>query len=497
MKIINKIWILGLLVICASCNAWLDVAPEDRVMEKDLFKDREGFLTALNGVYIEMNSGSSYGGALSASVVDVMGQYYNSSGEHGYAGYAGYAYDLSGTKSSFDAIWQKTYTQIANLNAILEHCEEDREVLPDLYYNLIKGEALGLRAMFHFDMLRLFGPLWTDKTKESIPYMKSSDRSVQPLLPADSVMNCVMADFKEARNLLKDVDPVITEGARNYSGGENGNDLFYRQYRLNYFAIGALMARASLWQEDYANAKNYAVEVLEAVSGGDGEPLFNLWNKAYADIYPKDNIFYTEVLFALYNSNRSDNVYKTLFASDVNSGYILTLAGDYQSGRVQNMYDDHNDLRFKMWESVTKNNEEICYFTKYENPTSANATETAQNALHDKMIPLVRISELYLILAECVGCIDNQVDVALTDYLNPLRLARGCINVEANSISVLKQAITDEYIRDFIGEGQTFFYFKRNRMENIPDGTLVNGKMNMQMANYVVPLPDSEISQRD
>ena len=41
MNRIKRIWILGLLLIGASCNSWLDVAPEDQIMEKDLFEERE------------------------------------------------------------------------------------------------------------------------------------------------------------------------------------------------------------------------------------------------------------------------------------------------------------------------------------------------------------------------------------------------------------------------------------------------------------------------
>ena len=41
MNRIKRIWILGLLLISASCNSWLDVAPEDQIMEKDLFEERD------------------------------------------------------------------------------------------------------------------------------------------------------------------------------------------------------------------------------------------------------------------------------------------------------------------------------------------------------------------------------------------------------------------------------------------------------------------------
>lgn len=496
MNKIKKLWMLGIVLICSSCNSWLDVAPEDRIMEKDLFNSREGFLMALNGIYVEMNSASAYGASLSTTVVDVMGQYYQCTGDHGYAVYAAYTYGNASAKNGFESVWQKAYSQISNVNVILEHCETDREVLPGVYYNLIKGEALALRAMFHLDLLRLFGPLWSDKDKESIPYVTFSDRRVEPLLTADSVMVCVLADLGNARELLKEVDPVITQGALNYSGGENGNDLFYRQYRLNYYAVSALMARAYLWKQDYAMAKSIAEEVIGAVNDPEN-PLFPLCNIAYTQSSPKDRVFQTEVLFALYNSARTDNVYKRVYSSDLSALSILTLAGNYQSGRLNNLYDDHNDWRYKMWQSLTKDNKEICYFVKYAGVTANNEAEQLINDRFENMIPLIRISELYLIAAECEGCIENHVDIALKKYLNKVRLARGCVDVEVATVADLRKAITDEYIREFIGEGQTFFYFKRNEMQNIPDGSLENGTMNMQLTNYVVPLPDSEISQRD
>lgn len=497
MNKIKRIWILGLLLIGTSCNAWLDVAPEDQIMEKDLFEEREGFLMALNGVYLNMNSSSNYGGNLSAGIIDVMAQYYNcTTAEHNYGVYQSYAYDVKSSKDRFEAVWKTTYSQISNLNAILEHCGDGNPVLPDLYYKLIKGETLGLRAMFHFDMLRLFGPLWTEKDEASIPYQTSSERVVEPLLSADSVLSRVIADLTQAADLLKEVDPVITEGARNQSGGEKGNDLFYRQYRMNYFAVKALLARAYLWKEDYRNAKTCAVEVIDAVAG-EKDPLFPLCTTIYADTAASDNMFATEVLFSLYNSIRTDNIYKTYFTADLNVVNLLTLAGGYQSGRIRTIFDSPDDLRFRMWESVTKEGKEFCCFKKYAEVQTTTDEAKAKAARYAYMIPLIRVSELYLIAAECVGVREGQVNIALEKYLNPLRKARRCISLNVESPTDLNTAIRNEYIREFIGEGQTFYYFKRNKLESIPDGSQPAETLTMQLRNYVVPLPDSETSQRE
>ena len=90
--------------------------------------------------------------------------------------------------------------------------------------------------MLHFDLLRLFGPVYSDQTanQKSIPYQKSSAKEIQPLLPASEVLANVIADLEEAARLLKDADPNVTDGIRNEEENDNGlgkvlqNDLTLR-----------------------------------------------------------------------------------------------------------------------------------------------------------------------------------------------------------------------------------------------------------------------------
>ena len=81
-------------------------------------------------------------------------------------------------------------------------------------------------------------------------------------------------------------------------------------------------------------------------------------------------------------------------------------------------------------------------------------------------------------------------------YLNKLRLHRGCIDYQVDDQDFLQYLITAEFRREFLGEGQMFFYYKRKGMETIPEGKNASGNMNMELENYVFPLPESETSQR-
>ena len=85
-------------------------------------------------------------------------------------------------KTRVENIWAQAYSLISNINLILKNCEDRREVLSDEYYNLIKGEALGLRALLHFDLFRLWGPVYrqASETALTIPYYVEFSISAQP-----------------------------------------------------------------------------------------------------------------------------------------------------------------------------------------------------------------------------------------------------------------------------------------------------------------------------
>lgn len=169
IKKIKSVFATGLVLLLVSCNSWLEVDPEDRIMDNTLFKDKEGFMTALNGVYSELNKTSLYGRNLTMGMIDVMAQYYNCNiADHAYARYMDYSYEDATYKTQIDNIWSGLYTMIANCNAIIEHCGNGNSVLPDEYYRMIKGEAIGLRAMMHLDLLRMFGPIWSATGKETV-----------------------------------------------------------------------------------------------------------------------------------------------------------------------------------------------------------------------------------------------------------------------------------------------------------------------------------------
>lgn len=475
---------LGVLLMLSfsSCKKWLEINPEDRIMEEKLFKDREGFMTALNGVYIEMNSESLYGGKMMVDLFDVMAQYYLTKGEHAYRYYASYDFKQEPIKATFDNIWQSYYKEIANVNTILEQCEDKKDMLGDKYYNLIKGEALALRAFFHFELLRVFGPIYSEDSEAlSIPYRESSALVISPLLKASEVKVKVMNDFMEAEGLLEKSDPIITEGPLFSENPEGtGNDFRYRTVRFNYFAVQAMMARAALYFGDKAHAAQYASKVIREVHVDRNWFPFILESD---NPQKDDRVYESELLFAMYNMKRPD-IFKNKFSNSLSDLAVLRMS----ETELTDLFET-GDYRFRYQWEMLKNPEDKqqLYFIKYKDVEVAN--NQANQKFYRYFVPMVKIIEMYYIAAEC----EQDQGKALA-YLNTARGARNLPNL--TGVADLQDEIEKEYRREFAGEGQMFFYYKRLAKDEIPDGNDPQAKTEMNTERYVISLPDSEINSR-
>ena len=72
------------------------------------------------------------------------------------------------------------------------------------YYEVVKGEALALRAYMHFDLLRLFAPYdFTAEAEPAIPYVREAVPAIAPQLTPAKFVELALADVDDALGLLK------------------------------------------------------------------------------------------------------------------------------------------------------------------------------------------------------------------------------------------------------------------------------------------------------
>ena len=178
MRILYTVLASVVLLTAVSCDRWLDVKPYDKISQDELLSSEEGYIKFLNGIYVEMNRDMLYGAALSVEMVEIMGGAYvigtDNSVWGNYADLASYKYGTDYWRARMNETWNKAYSLILNCNLLLENIGKTGVRFSGDNYKVIKGEALALRAMLHFDMLRLFGPVFSRYPDMlSIPYYKA------------------------------------------------------------------------------------------------------------------------------------------------------------------------------------------------------------------------------------------------------------------------------------------------------------------------------------
>lgn len=415
----NIIAIAGLVVLLStvSCQQWVDDAPQHlQVDESRIFSTEQGFREALNGVYLQMGSATLYGKDLTIGALSLMGRSYDSvnvkkaSDLH----YKVATYNLQDAtvKAYSAAVWRNMYQSIANLNNILANVESKQSVFTGNNYNTIKGEALALRAWLHFDLLRLFAPAPSTGafSTPAIPYVTKVSANQLALSSVEQVLDHSIADLTIADDLLNADDKTNSQ--------------------ITKWAVKGLLARIYLYKGDKVKANEYALAVINS----DRFPLAT--NNA-------DLFISKECLFKL-------NIYSNNFISACKSVFgtpsQIGLSASGQTKLFVNGNGNAADYR-KVFVTSDGGATGLTIMPKKLSFSGANA------------FPMIHLTEMYYIAAECA----ENVSGALT-YLNEARGARGLSALTETQIpdeTTLSAEIMKEYQKEFVSEGQLFFYYKR------------------------------------
>lgn len=462
---------IGLLVTTiglSSCSKWLDVEPKSIIEENDLFNTETGFKEALAGVYIQLTDASLYGRELSYGFLDILAQCYQqkgSGGDYPYQEVGYYEFPSTTTEGKTDAIWKNMYGVIANINNLLYWVDQRPDVfVNETYHDLIKGEALGLRGFLHFDLLRMFGPIYKDNQDSySIVYRSAFNRDTRSLLPATAVVDSIVRDLKQAEELLAKVDPLNFDmPADQNEAMMMESDVFtsYRQKRMNLYAVKATLARVYMYAGNTTEAARYAKEVVE--SGYFSMVADNSLDRVYS----------SEILFSIYVDKLGDQIDVTF----TSTGGIYVAESQFLSDHFSTLEDGTNDIRYR--QGVAFTSDAYGYYSQKYNQ-DGNISYSIQNT-----IPLIRLSEMYYILAEC-----EQNMGTSANYLSMVRTNRG---LEAASYATQEEkdaALEREWRKEFYAEGQLFYYYKRLGKESF----LHCPVSRMTESNYRFSIPDDEV----
>lgn len=441
----NKIHIILatiLLMMSVSCSDFLTRLPSNSTTAEQSIGNVDEAKVALNGLIRQMTSSYYYGRNFLLYADIKGGDFFVASLGRGLD--ALYTFTHAHNTNSYSSYWNQIYFCILQTNNILENIESGNILVANSTEQAtlddIKGQALTLRALCHFDLVRIYGyPYLKDNgAGYGVPIVTRS-LGAQEKLPRNTVSEVyaqVMTDLNAATPLLK-------------KGKSNGY--------LNYYSAVGLLARVNLFMGKYAEALSLSEEIIN--SGAFTEYTAENWANSFKTTFGSESIIEFAVEPGEGDLTSSSPRYY-LLASGVEGAIGAFVMGE---SWLERLGEDPTDVRW----SIMKEDEyalmdpanpkyiegRLGSLMKYDG--DGKATTTAVN------IKVMRYSEILLIAAEA-ALETNAKDKAVT-YLNKIR-SRSPGLAPATVSTINLEMIMNERSKELAGEGHRFFDLLRRNL---------------------------------
>ncbi|KIO74508.1 hypothetical protein TH53_26040 [Pedobacter lusitanus] len=442
IKHFYKIWPIMLLALsfCSCKKDFLEINPEQQTAVNMVVIDLPSTKAAVMGTYGILQSAAYYGRSL-VILPDVMADnmYISRRNSNRYTSYDQYI--TIANDGTAAGTWNALYKTIVNANIIISKGEQLNlaETETAELKHLI-GEAYTLRALAHFDLLRLYAAPYNasaDAGHIGVPVIIKSGTSKEDVIsPKRNTVKegytQIVSDLQKAITLMPAAAPV---------GFSTSN-----RAHIAHYAAKALLSRIYLYMGDWANAETMATDVIGSnrytlltnANYAAGSTNFRTQNNSEA-------IF--EVQFTL-----TDNL-----AQDALSSFLLQGAsyGDgLATDDLYNIYsstDVRRSFMAKGKRSGSGGEDPAFVITKYNNIST-----------YEEGVKVIRLSEVYLIRAEArakqgkdaLAAADLDVVAKRADTAKPTTTQTG---------AALQSLILLENRKEFAFEGHRLFDLTRNK----------------------------------
>ena len=462
------IYLFVALLATTSCEDFLNITPDGQAKRDELLKTQQGIEDAMYGVYSQMRSTTLYGQEMYFQALEVMAHNLYCDGNTLIDPLGKFEYDNTNVKSLFESIWTAMYKNISNVNSVLDApLVAGAKAFP---YTVYRGEALGLRAFMHFDLVRLFAEQYTvNPEADGIPYATEFSLNTPAFESLAKNYEHILADLHEAERLLDNEDDY--EGVGNY--------MLDRQIHFNKYAVWATLARVYLTMGNNAKAAEYANKVIL-----DGKYMLKEKTEVVNDL--AGMLSKKECLFGIYYAGFYSLVNAKL--QQMTSFYSLDLP-DFMPKYEKDV--SGTDYRVMAYFSEASTGSGTKYrLSKFTDVYEMN--NNVSNRPSDLIlgINLIRVPEMYYIAAEAM--LEENPKMAL-EYYNEVRIHRGLEAINDKELTI--EMINDERYKEMIGEGQTYFNYKRQNLQIVS----YDGKTTYEPSAgiYVIPVPDIENENRN
>ena len=433
----KHIKLIPFLLFLTGCQTFLDVQPQLQVDESQAITNANSAEVALNGLYNRLGSDGYYGSNFQALS-------YLSGGDVQWTGSQGAPQEIAARKVTADngyvgSAWSAIYRTILSANYLLETVPTLTDpLLTASRKGQIQGEALAIRALAYFDLVRGWGGVQLVLKPTKTP----SDNAGLKRSSAEETYAQVLKDLTAA-------EPLLTATT-------NRN-------RVTRKTVWALRARYHLYRKEWDQAEAFATKVIDDAA-------------SYKLVKPYNAFFASNAV------NTTESVFEIAYSNSFKNGHFNWWLPPALSGRRE--WAPNNQLVTLLNDpNVGGNRKELIAQTAppgnlwygklyYRNPTGTDPSY------------VLRIAEVVLIRAEARAQLGKTTQ-ALTD-LNTIRDRAGVPLSTATTAADLLLAIEKER--------QVEFPFEADRWFNLVRTGRVTAVLGITDANkFVFPIPNSEI----
>lgn len=197
---------------------------------------------------------------------------------------------------TISGIWATPYSIINDCNILLSNVGRFKETKSG-QANRLKSQALAIRALAHFDLLRYFGQNYDrNSTDLGVPIKTISSLDKPKRSTVKEVYDQIYADLTDARSAVANVDAAINSSSD--------------RSRIDAIGIDAIFARVAYYAKDYTKAISSATSAISSGLGLAGTADFPsvwandavntevIWSIAFL---PGDGYVAGDVFFAVNN----------------------------------------------------------------------------------------------------------------------------------------------------------------------------------------------------
>lgn len=468
--------LMGVLTLPA-CQKVIDVEPEFVRDGSQIFNSIRDYEFALTGAYAQLRQVGYFGSggqttSTWALLPDMMADNLVQTSEDLGNWTTQVNWTYTADESDIAIAWQAAYNVIGQANLVLRNIEKVAGANAQ-QVNRIKGQALALRGMAHFDVLRYWGVEFDrNSTALGIPYITKVDIELKPKrLSVKESWDNIFKDMLEAETLLGDVDRAITTVSNKTSIDRN--------------AARALLARMYLYAKDYAKAEEYATLVINAVPLAARTVFPAIWTDASQ----------AEVIWAVAFNLGEGSPSTGVHIGSSNRNRFRPAMG------LIDLYTPAADVRFPVYfASRQSGGGGARPLSPYaDQPRKILNKFMTRGTVLDNNVnwKVTRTGEMYLIRAEARAMQGGAKEAMGLADLNDLRSARisGYLPAVLTGQALL-DAIQMERRRELVGEGHRWFDLKRTtRTITRTETGISSAKTNLgpTAREWVWPIPQGEL----